>query len=184
MKNLAFILTTFVALVVFSSDVCAQNRSKTPLSKIDLLKIQNWGPANRFQDADRDIPSHAATRKIADEMLLNGTAVIPFLISKLDDRRKLKETVVDFWSGMTVDELAFVILTHLVTDTNRKSSIPGFTFDEFLGRTNRDKSSVNLYYDFVNKYGRDEIKKRWQTMWNENKSRLYWDRKDRVFRLR
>jgi hypothetical protein len=55
------------------------------------------------------------------QILAAGSRSIPVLISQLDEASRTKESIEDFWSYTTSGDVAFIILTDLFTDSDRKS---------------------------------------------------------------
>ena len=160
-----------------------QNPSKknvVPLSKIDLSKIGHIAPKCRVQDKDLN------QLKVVDDLIANGKDSIPFLISKLDDKTKINNYVMDFWGEIYVGDVAFIILTDFFSYDcdNPKGTINGISWNEFLGCNNPDIPSQNCYVEYYEKYGRKTIKKRWQKIWEENKDKIYWDETDRCFKVK
>jgi hypothetical protein len=149
-----------------------------PLSKIDLSLVGHF-PKGRAQDLDHyRLP-------VVEQLIIHNKESIPFLISKLTDETKPKEShIVCFWNDVRVGDVAFFILTDFFTDNSgEKSTIDGTSFSTFLGCNNKDIPSANCHYDYIKKHGRKHIKTRWQKIWNENKDKLYWDESERCFRV-
>lgn len=152
----------------------------TPLSEIDLSKIGHIAPIDRVQDKEEN------QLKVVNDLIANGKDSIPFLISKLEDKTKINEPVLDFWGEIRVGDVAFVILTDFFSgaSSHHKETITGVGWNEFLGCTNSDVPAQNCYLDYVEKHGRKTIKSRWQKIWEENKDKIYWDEAERCFKVK
>jgi hypothetical protein len=157
-----------------------QNLPTVPLSQIDLSKIGAVTPKGRVQDRDyNNLP-------VVENLIAHGREAIPFLIGKLDDETEIKDHVFDYWSDVRVGDVAFATLTDFFTDpTWQKTTIPGVGYDTFLGRkANSDVTGEQLLRNYIAKHGRHDIMIRWRAIWAQYQDRVYWDEKDRCFKLR
>jgi hypothetical protein len=103
-----------------------------PLELIDIAKSPSLAAKGRFQDGDT---ADGSKNQIADDIVANGKASIPFLIAKLEDETPMDRTVVNYWYQLHFGDMALIILFDLFTDRSAtKSTILGFTWDEFLER--------------------------------------------------
>ena len=159
-----------------------QNRSVekvVPLSEIDLSKIGHTSPKGRVQDKDYN------QLEVIDNLIANGKESIPYLISKLDDKRKINEPVVDYWNEIYVGDVAFIILTDFFTDSSwERGTIDGINWGKFTGCTNPDIPAYNCWVEYVEKNGRKSIKNKWRKIWEENKDKIYWDEAERCFKVK
>ncbi len=159
-------------------------RPKRSLSEIDLTTIKHIAPKGRAQDdALEDENFNELT--LADDLLAHGKDSIPFLIGKLNDETEMKRGPVDFLYNVYVGDVALIILNDFFTENDGKTStIPGFSWDEFLERGN-DKNSmgIDILRNYIEKHGRKNIQDRWQKMWKENKENIFWDKAERCFKL-
>jgi hypothetical protein len=64
------------------------------------------------------------------------------------------------------------------------STIPGFSWDEFLERGNdKDSTGEQILRIYIEKHGRKSIKKQWQKLWDKNKENIVWDENERCFKF-
>ncbi len=152
------------------------------LNRIDLSAIKHIAPKGRAQDSSLEGEKFAKL-SIADDLLAHGKDSIPFLISKLDDETKMNRGVVDFWYEAYVGDVALIILIDFFTRNDElTSTIPGFSWDDFLERGNdRDSMGEQILRNYIEKHGRKNIKARWQKLWDENKDNIYWDETEKCF---
>jgi len=157
---------------------------KKALNRIDLSAIKHIAKG-RAQDGTLE-GENFAKLSIADDLLAHGKDSIPFLISKLDDETKMNRGVVDFWYEAYVGDVALIILIDFFTRNDEfTSTIPGFSWDDFLERGNdRDSMGEQILRNYIEKHGRKRIKERWQKMWEQNKENIYWDETDRCFKIK
>lgn len=159
--------------------------SKKDLSEVDLTKIGHIAPKGRVQDKEIN-GIKLNNLQVIDDLLSNGKDSIPFLIDKLDDETLIEGQVLDFWYENSVADVSLVILNNFFsTDDGMTSTIPGFGWDEFLERGN-DKNAMGeeILRRYIERHGRQNIKERWQKMWDENKENIYWDESERCFKVR
>jgi len=150
-----------------------------PVSEIDLSKIGRIAPKGRVQDKDYN------QLKVIDDLIASGKESIPYLISKLDDKTKINDHVMDYWGEIHIGDVAFIILTDFFTTSDwQKTTIEGVGWNEFLGCTNPDIPAQNCFIDYVEKNGRKTIKSRWQKIWKENRDKIYWDEAERCFKVK
>lgn len=156
--------------------------SKKSLSEIDLTTIKHIEPKGRVQDNGVG-DENFKLLSITDDLIANGKDSIPFLINKLDDETKMKRGTVDFWYEVYVGDVALIMLTDLFTESDAKNStILGFAWDEFLERGNdKDSMGEEILRKYIKKYGRKNIKKRWQDFWDIQKENIFWNEKERCF---
>ena len=149
-------------------------------SQPDLATIGHISPKGRVQDRDyNNLP-------IVDELLAQGTKSIPYLIRKLDDETAVQDVVMDYWSEVTVGDVALIILTDFFTDSTwQKTTIPGVSWDDFLERGDRKNlTAEKLLRSYIAQHGRKNIKERWTTIWSRYQHVIMWDASERCFRLR
>jgi hypothetical protein len=146
---------------------------------IDLAEIGHIATKGRVQDQEYN------RLEVVERLIAGGKQSIPFLIGQLESERIVKAQVLDNWNKVTVGDLAFVILMDFFLDyTWQKSTIAGLTWNEFL-EVEKDSrlTGEGQLRAYITKHGRRQIKDRWQRIWEQNKERLYWDEKDRCFKL-
>lgn len=157
---------------------------KKDLNEIDLTTIKHIVPKGRAQDGileDEDFRKLS----IADDLIAHGKYSIPFLITKLDDETEMKRQTIDFWYEVYVGDVALIILNDFFTrDDGTTSTIPGFSWDEFLERGNdKDSMGEQILRNYIEKHGRKNIKERWQKMWDDNKENIFWDKTEKCFKI-
>ena len=153
--------------------------TKRPLNEIDLAKVGAYAPKGRVQDREyNQLP-------MIEELLGHDKESIPYLISKLDDETKINGHVVHYWHQAHVGDVALIILSDFFTDSTWQSTtIPGVGWDEFLERgDNRNLTGEQVLRNYIAKHGRSVIKKRWLQIWETHKDQIWWDGKDRCFKL-
>ena len=118
--------------------------------------------------------------KLMDQIIAQGKASIPVLISQLTDTRSTQEPIYDYWSHTTSGDMAYFILTDLFTEPDRKTfNMPGL---ELLNPW-CDAAAETCWRKFLRKWGRKLVQDRWHESWNANEGRVYWDEVARCFRL-
>ena len=149
------------------------------LVEINLAAIGRIAPKGRVQDRDYN------QNPIIDRLLEHGKESIPYLISKLDDEARIERHIVDYWSQVSVGDVALIVLTDFFTDSGRRrTTIPGVGWDEFLGGgENPALTGEQRLRDYIAKHGRKSLQTRWQHIWEENKGRIYWDEAERCFKV-
>jgi hypothetical protein len=170
-----------ILLIFFATILAAIARDTN--EHIELSKIAHFAPKGRVQDKD-----YNPQLPIIDTLIEQGTNSIPLLIQMLSDDTKLDHQVIDYWPSHTVGDTALVILTDLTTDSSwRTSTIPGASWDDVLGKPATNNAVIPPYYqlqNFKQKHGSAEIQKRWQKIWLKYQQQIYWDTKQRCFKLR
>ena len=158
----------------------ARQETAAPLSDINLATIGAIASKGRVQDQDYN------DLAIVKTLIAHPNDSVPYLISKLEDETKIEGHVIDHWYEVRVGDVALLMLTDFFTDSSwQNTTIPGVGWDEFLERgSNRELTSEQVLRNYVSKHGRNEIKNRWQKIWQENSTRLFWDEKERCFRVR
>ena len=153
--------------------------SVVPVSDINLASIGSIAPKGRVQDGDYN------DLAVVSSLIQHRKEAITYLISKLDDETKIEGHVMDYWSEVRVADVALIILTDLFTDSSwQNTTLPGVSWDEFLQRgDNRNLTGEQVLRNYISKHGRKAIKQRWQTLWHEYRDRLFWDEKERCFRV-
>lgn len=149
------------------------------LSEINLAEIGFIAPKGRVQDREyNQLP-------VVEQLISRGKESIPYLIGKLGDETKVKGPVMEFWSDMRVGDVALIILTDFFTDSTwERGTIPGATWDEFLGRgKDKDLTAEQLLRRYIARHGRRGIRERWQRIWEENKDKIFWDEGERCFKV-
>lgn len=155
----------------------AQDKSKLI---IDLSKMPYITGKGRIQDKE-----YNPNVPLIDEIIAYGKESIPVLIDMLDDETEVPHQVFSFWPRNTIGDIALAILTDLTTDSTWiKSTIPGTSYEDILGvEKDPDVPFWNYLYDYIEKHGRKEIKEKWHNIWLKYKDKIYWDSKERCFKI-
>jgi len=128
----------------------------------------------RLQDKDY------CDSRMMDQIVAQGKAAIPILISQLTDTRERKEPIYDFWHSSTVGDIASAILNDLFTDSDWTTfTMPGL--DALHYKCEDDAETC--WRRFLEKHGRKFVQEHWQKAWDANKDRIYWDEKACCFRV-
>jgi hypothetical protein len=176
-----FVLCTCEAtnLAFFST---APSTKTASAQACELSRIEHFSPKGRAQDK-----SYNPEQPVIDHLLAKGKECLPLLIDTLDNDTEIDHQIIDYWPHNTIGDIAFVILTDLTTDSSwRKSTIPGGSWNEILGsKPNNDilLPAFNQLTDFKQHHGSIEIKRRWQALWSRHQNQIYWDQRDKCFKL-
>jgi hypothetical protein len=171
--SLVFVLFFVITTVPANCQKAAQKPDKFPLWNFDEVN-HSCRAKGRLQDKDY------CESKMMDQILAQGKNAIPILISQLTDTRKSKEPIFDFWGPMTVGDVAYSVLMDLFLDSDWKTrTMPGLKQIDY----DCGASAEQCYQQLLEKHGRKFIQNQWLAAWNANKDRIYWDEKDRCFRV-
>ena len=142
--------------------------------------LLNWDGGLSCRAKGRLQDKEYCDSKIMEQVIAQGKSAIPVLISQVTDTRELKEPIFDFWSRMTVGDVANAILGSLFTDSDGKTfNMPGL---EAI-RPECGDSAEACWQMVLNKHGRKFVQDEWLAAWSRNKDRIYWDAGARCFRL-
>jgi hypothetical protein len=145
------------------------------LSEIDLSKIGHIAPKGRVQDLEYN------QIKIVEQLLQHNKDCIPYLIEKLDDETPIPDHVIDYWSSITIGDVALVVLTDFMTDPTGKTNA-GTSWEELFGAKEDPNISAERYLRTqLARHGRRWLKKKWQKIWFEYD--FFWDSQNRYFKL-
>jgi hypothetical protein len=149
------------------------------LSEIDFSRIGRIAPKGRVQDKEYN------QLEVIDQLIANGKDSIPFLISKLEDETVLDHHVIDYWSKVTVGDVALLILSNFSLDSTwTKVTIPGTRWEElFEAKKNPNIAFLDYYDTQIRKRGRGWVKAKWQRIWTTYKDRIVWDGQERCFKV-
>jgi hypothetical protein len=117
---------------------------------------------------------------LVDQVVTQGKASIPILISQLTDNRRTRRPMYDFWRETTAGDVAYFLLTDLFTDSDWK------TFNMPVLEKLKDKCDADAetrWRRFVDAHGRKFVQDEWRAAWAANKDRVFWDETARCFRL-
>jgi len=88
------------------------------------------------------------------------------------------------WPGMATGDIAFCLLEDLFLNSDStKATIPGVGWNDILGPEDNLPAWEQLH-SFIRKYGRKAIQSKWQAQWQKYKDRVFWDPKERCFKLK
>ncbi len=147
--------------------------------EIDLSQIGHLASKGRVQDREYN------KSMVVDNLIKMENESIPFLIDKLTDETLIKGATIDFWSKVTIGDIALIILTDFFTDSTWvKTTIPGISWDEMLKRKNSKLTAEQVLRSYVAIFGRKAIQNKWERVWHENHEKLYWDNEERCFKLK
>ncbi|MDX2044315.1 MAG: hypothetical protein SF097_24110 [Acidobacteriota bacterium] len=175
---------TLFLLFIVTLSVCGNNQRKTAQPTvnqrpIDLRQIQNIAGKGRVQDKDYN------QIEMVDRLIALQTQAIPRLIEKLDDETVIPHHVMDYWAKVTVGDLALIILTDFFTDASwTRTTLPNVSWDKMLNRKNKSDSAEAVLRQYVRQHGRKTIKEKWGKIWKANRERLFWDTKEKCFKLK
>jgi hypothetical protein len=161
----------------------AQSGNKQHL-QFDLAKIGDVVDGRQIcEDKGRlqDYPS-----KTMAEIIASGPKSVPILIGMLTDARMAKtpEPIICFWPGMAIGDIAFCLLEDLFLNSDwTKATIPGVSWNDILGPED-NLPAWEQVHSFIRKHGRKAIQSKWQAQWQNYKDRVFWDPKERCFKLK
>jgi hypothetical protein len=146
-----------------------------PLWKFDeMTTYPTCRAKGRLQDKEN------CESKLVDQIIAEGKASIPILISQLTDSRRTREPIYDYWSYTTAGDIAYFILHSLFTDSDWKTfNMPGL---EALNDHCSDAAET-CWRRFLKTHGRKFVQAKWLATRAANKSRVYWDESARCYRL-
>lgn len=144
---------------------------------IDLSRIGHISPKGRVQDSEYNrLP-------IVNSLIQMGSAAIPVLVGKLEDDTKIRDEVLDLWPEVKVGDVALVILCDLFATVDWKgSTVPGFTWNEILERTNARTPAWTVLQEFLVRHGRTELRQRVEALLKPYEGHLVWDASERCFK--
>jgi hypothetical protein len=155
--------------------------SKRKQPQFDLFKVNGAGlclDKGRVQDRDYNYS------ETVEQIIAGGKDSIPRLIAMLTDERLSRHQIICFWGNMTVGEVAYVVLMDLFTDSTwQHATVPEATDDYFLGPNAENDAAFQRFRAYTNKHGKRPLQIKWQKVWTRYKDRLYWDDKERCFKL-
>lgn len=171
-----------IALCLLLTGICYPQSVTPRRLQFDLPKIGFVVDGRQIcEDKGRlqDYPS-----EVMDQIIAAGPKSVPVLIGMLTDTRmaKTKEPIICFWPGMAISDIAFCLLGDLFLDSD-KTTIPGAGWNEMLG-PDAGLPSWEQLHRFTRMHGTRALQAKWQKLWDEYASRLFWDPKARCFKLK
>jgi hypothetical protein len=175
--TIAIVFLSFALLsgaTAFSQNA-TQKPGKFPLWDFDEVN-HSCRAKGRLQDKEY------CESKMMNQIIAQGKDAIPILISQLTGTRKSKEPIEDYWYMTTEGDIAYFILGDLFTDSDWHTfTMPGL---EALNHDcGEDVAAEPCWREFLKKHGRKFVQDQWLAAWNANKDRVYWDEKERCFRV-
>ena len=161
-------------MIPCATTISAESKKEKCDPSLELAQMQHTPPKGRLQDAGA-----AQTRII----LALGNKAIPMLIACLTDETKTKDPIEDYWPVTTVGDVAFFYLCDLFTDSTGHPTISGVVDWKKLETESPNSPSWNALYEFVKRHGRRYIQDDWSKKWNEEQSALFWDARERCFKI-
>ncbi|MCU1287189.1 MAG: hypothetical protein JWO13_3539 [Acidobacteriales bacterium] len=156
----------------------AGDKPKKPIQQLSLFSFEESHGMCRFKGRLQD--EMYCNSKLIERIIKMGKSAIPLLIAQLTDERQTAHPIYDYWSYTTIGDNAHFILDDLFLDaTWTKFTLPGL---ESLHPECND-SSEQCWRDFLGKHGRKFVQDQWLAAWNANKDRIYWDTKERCYRV-
>jgi hypothetical protein len=176
-----------IGFLLLAAACCAQSTGQKEREDdlhFDLTKIGSVFDGRQIcEDKYRlqDYPS-----KVMDQIIAAGPKSVPVLIGMLTDERmaRTEEPIICFWGQMAIGDIAFCALEDLFLKGNsNKTTIPGASWNEMLGPSG-DLLPFEQLHRFIAKEGRNALQAKWQGLWNRYGSQMFWDSKERCFRLK
>jgi hypothetical protein len=161
----------------------AQSGNKQHL-QFDLAKIGDVVDGRQICEDKGRLQDYAS--KTMAEIIASGPKSVPLLIGMLTYARMAKtpEPIICFWPGMATGDIAFCLLEDLFLNSDStKATIPGLGWNDILGPEDNLPAWEQLH-SFIRKYGRKAIQSKWQAQWQKYKDRVFWDPKERCFKLK
>ncbi len=158
---------------LFISFICFSSLLFSEVVPVNFLTIQNLSFESRIQDSSRVNKFNLLETKN------NLTEALSYLIKNLDNPQIIRKPIISGWKEVYIGDIALVTLCHLFSDsTLQSSSVPGYTFQQFLSLNNQQTHHNELLLRaYIKKYGRKKIKLRWQKFWERFINQFYWDNK-------
>ena len=173
-RKLAFTVGMALAVPILLTHV-AQPQPKR--AKYALTEFNNYGcmAKGRVQDCSGST--------VMRQILMDGKAAIPTLISQLTETTRTKYQIGDYWFDTRSRDVAYVVLTDLFTDSDLHTfGMPGVPDWSIIikGCTTVAEGCLNKYF---RKHGRLYVQKAWMRAWSRYKDKLNWDTKAQCFRI-
>lgn len=173
--SLERLLAILISALVIS---CVIVRSSPPpcISREMLLSLPRLEPMRRVQDQnlfDASLASMSARTCVRD------------LVGLLDDPSPARAGVIDFWTETTVGDLAFIVLVDLFTLPDGESStLSDASWESMLAPIDTTLSAEEQLRAFDARFGRAELRRRWQAILDARIDRLVWDSSAKVIRTK
>ncbi len=177
--SLRRILAT-LALLAISLYAAGKAPAATP-KEYPLWKFDELTPSRSCRAKGRMQDKGYCDSRVVDQVIHDGTSAIPILISQLTNSRKTHRPVFDYWHDSSEGDIAYFLLHDLFTDSDWQTfNMPGL---DALRPSCANIAEEQCWQGFVQKHGRKFVQDQWQRAWRANSGRVYWDEKNRCFRL-
>jgi hypothetical protein len=146
----------------------------------DLMKIENVPPKGRIQDNASKIEP-----PVIEELLAMGTESIPFLISRLSSERSYRKSPLDYYQHVTEGDMAYIILNDFFTSADgERTTVPSLCWNVILETSKHpDTPAWELLDIYRQTHNRDELRRKWNEMWQRNEKQITWDKSQNYFRI-
>ena len=173
-----------VCVAALAGISCAQSvaRKELPFDLSQLVFVVDGQQICEDKGRLQDYPS-----KVMDQIIAGGSKSVPVLIGRITDTRVMKteEPIICFWYGMTVGDLALCTLADLFADSSdSKETIPGANWAKMMDPQDKDRPASDQLHLFVKRHGRGVLQSKWQKLWAQYKDQIYWNAKQKCFRLK
>jgi hypothetical protein len=178
MKRMYLIAFCLLSAGLSNGQTMPREQLQFDLSKIGMVVDgqQICEDAGRVQD----VPS-----KVMDQIIAGGQRSVPVLIAMITDTRiaKTREPIICYWGAMAVGDIAFCVLTDLFNDARSTApTVPGAGYS-MLGPAG-DLPAWEQLHQYIRKHSRMALQAKWQRLWDKYKDQIFWDPKERCFKLR
>lgn len=166
--------------LLLSCSMCFGQSKPEPVKEFPLWKFDELTAPGSCRNKGRFQDKEYCDSQVVDQILAEGKEAIPILIGQLTDTRKTKHPVYDLWNYTAAGDIANTLLFDL------------FTASDWTIAPMPELESLQMecahpgepcWRKFLRKNGREFVQKQWRAAWTTNKDRIYWDRKDRCFRM-
>lgn len=173
-----------IPLCLLLTGVCSTQTVTRRELQFDLSKIGSVVDGHQICEDKYRLQDYSS--EVMDQIIAAGRKSVPVLIGMLTDTRiaKTEEPVVCFWGRMAIGDIAFCLLEDLFQDPeSKKTTIPGAGWNDLLGSDEGLPASEQLHR-FTRTHGRRTLQAKWQKLWDQYASQLYWDPKAKCFKLK
>lgn len=168
-----------LALLFACSSALGQSKSE-PVKEFPLWKFDEMTAHGSCRNKGRFQDKEYCDSQVVDQVLALGKDAIPILIGQLTDTRQTKHSIYDLWNYTAAGDIANTLLFDLFTASDW-SIAPMPELDSL--RMECSHPGESCWRKFLHKKGRKFVQDQWQSAWDTNKDRIYWDEKARCFRV-
>jgi hypothetical protein len=171
-----FLHPTFRLLVIIFCFVPAMVYSNGP----DLMRIEYVPPKARVQDNVSQIKP-----PVIEELLAMGNESIPFLINRLSSERSYREPPLDYYQSLTEGGMAYIILNDFFTSADgKRTTVPSLCWNVLLEKSKHPNTPAWELLDIYHQtHSREELRHKWNEMWQRNGKQIVWDKSQHFFRV-